>query len=82
MAGRMQNDAHDLCACQRGHYQPGVNRHELGRALEADENARRTQNEQALKKFQGLCPWTPLGFETPNPQILKDKDFPRRLNPL
>ncbi len=21
-------------------------------------------------KGQGLCPWTPLGFETPNPQIL------------
>jgi hypothetical protein len=31
--------------------------------------------EQAAEKGQGLCPWTPLGFETPNPQILQKKDF-------
>jgi hypothetical protein len=27
------------------------------------------------EKGQGLCPWTPLGFETPNPQIPKDNVF-------
>jgi hypothetical protein len=27
---------------------------------------------QEAKKGQGLCLWTPLGFETPDPQILRN----------